>query len=190
MTVDTDLNSNYTSFFETNKEINRTSLLNKKDQPLKIYTESNFINEIETNNTISKGTENHVGLTTDSNSFESNKDRSSFSKSYINDKDNKNSFNKQTQRSLDRHLIEIELQMEKALLDNKTNSKSKKYNTIKHSFEEVIKLVPSISNSKLFHKLLVGYHEVVTSFSNENRELKEANNDLTNSKLVYNITLY
>lgn len=182
MTVNTDLNSNYTSFFETKtKELDKPFLINKRDQLSKLYTDTNFNNDIETNITLSKGTENQVGLTTDSNSFDSNNNRSSLSKSY-NDKENKNSFNKQTQKSLDRQLINIEVQMEKALLDNKTNSKSKKYNTIKHSFEEVIKIFPPISNTKLFQKMLVGYHEVVTSFSNENRELKETNNDLNISK--------
>ena len=53
----------------------------------------------------------------------------------------------------------------------------RKYNIIKHSFEELLKVLSSSNTNntqnKLLQKLLIGYHEVVTAFSVENRELKE-----------------
>ena len=79
----------------------------------------------------------------------------------------------------------IKNEMEKNLMQNPTNSKSKKYNTLKNSFEKFIKLfndyfynheLNSVLN--LLQKLIIGYHEVVLAFSGENRKLKELNNKL------------
>ena len=78
---------------------------------------------------------------------------------------------------------EIEKKMEKNLSENKQNSKSQKYNTLKHTFEDLLKLLQlNNSNNNIFNnllqKLLIGYHEVVSSFSQENRELKILNANL------------
>lgn len=66
------------------------------------------------------------------------------------------------------------------LKENKTNSKSKKYNVLKHSFEELIRMLTNNTNNnidnninRLLQRILVGYHEVVSAFSFENRDLKE-----------------
>ncbi len=72
------------------------------------------------------------------------------------------------------------MNLEKNLLENNTNSKSKKYNTIKHAFEDLLKLLQcnnkqNNSLNNLLQKLIIGYHEVVTTFSIENRELKQMN---------------
>lgn len=56
----------------------------------------------------------------------------------------------------------------------KNNSKSLKYNTLKSTFEQLIKAFPN-EQQKLLIKLLKGYHEVVFAFANENKSLKEAN---------------
>ena len=69
---------------------------------------------------------------------------------------------------------ELEQKLSLNLSQNKTNSKSMKYNTIKGIFEELIKAFPT-ENQSLLIKLLKGYHEVVFAFANENRSLKEAN---------------
>jgi uncharacterized coiled-coil protein SlyX len=81
---------------------------------------------------------------------------------------------------------DIKDELEKKLKQNPTNSKSKKYNTLKQSFEKLIKLFNEYFynndlNSILFllQKLLIGYHEVVSAFSSENRKLKELNYKLT-----------
>lgn len=90
---------------------------------------------------------------------------------------NKSLFNSTSNQKLNRQINEIEIKMDKSLKENKTNSKSKKYNIIKHSFEELLKVLSNNNTSntqnKLLQKLLIGYHEVVTAFSVENRELKE-----------------
>ena len=81
---------------------------------------------------------------------------------------------------------EIKDEMIKNLMQNPTNSKSKKYNTLKHSFEKLLKLFNDYFYNNelnvlltLLQKLLIGYHEVVCSFSSENRKLKELNYKLT-----------
>ncbi|MCQ2820941.1 MAG: hypothetical protein MJ252_27095 [archaeon] len=71
-------------------------------------------------------------------------------------------------------LTNLENQFIIKLSQNPTNSKSKKYNTVKNTFEDFIKAIP-LSNKKLLIKIITGYHEVVNAFVNENRTLKEAN---------------
>ena len=79
----------------------------------------------------------------------------------------------------------IKNEMDKNLKQNPTNSKSKKYNALKNGFEKFIKLfndyfynheLNSVLN--LLQKLIIGYHEVVLAFSEENRKFKELNNKL------------
>ena len=81
---------------------------------------------------------------------------------------------------------DIKDEMDKNLKQNPTNSKSKKYNTLKHSFEKLLKLFDEYFYNNDFNsffiflqKLLIGYHEVVSAFSSENRKLKELNYKLT-----------
>lgn len=69
--------------------------------------------------------------------------------------------------------------------DNPTNSKSKKYNTLKHAFENLLKLLGNTifkNNNSIINifleKILIGYHEVVSAFSVENRKLKQVNYNL------------
>ena len=99
-----------------------------------------------------------------------------------------------------KEVIDIQAEMEKNMKDNLTNSKSKKYNTLKHSFENLLKLLGntifknnnSIINT-LLEKILIGYHEVVSAFSQENRKLKQVNYNLNEqyekmSKDLFNLT--
>ncbi len=81
---------------------------------------------------------------------------------------------KNEMNSLKDIMKELEQKLSLNLSQNKTNSKSMKYNTIKGIFEELIKAFPT-ENQSLLIKLLKGYHEVVFAFANENRSLKEAN---------------
>ena len=81
-----------------------------------------------------------------------------------------------------KEVVEIQNNMEKKLKDNITNSKSKKYNTLKNTFEALLKYLGNTifkSNNViiniLLEKLLIGYHEVVSSFSAENKKLKQIN---------------
>ena len=81
-----------------------------------------------------------------------------------------------------KEVVEIQNNMEKKLKDNKTNSKSKKYNTLKNTFEALLKYLGNTifkSNNViiniLLEKLLIGYHEVVSAFSAENKKLKQIN---------------
>ena len=82
---------------------------------------------------------------------------------------------------------ELRNDLDHNLLQNPTNSKSKKYNTLRHSFEKLLKLFNAyfyMNNETnciylFLHQLLIGFHEVVIAFSAENRKLKELNYKLT-----------
>ena len=90
--------------------------------------------------------------------------------------DNNNSY------KIMKDIVEIQTEMEKKLRDNITNSKSRKYNALKNTFEILLKYLGKTvfkSNNViiniLLEKILIGYHEVVNAFSSENRKLKQIN---------------
>ena len=111
------------------------------------------------------------------------KNSSSFYKINYNN-NNHNNYDTNNYKFL-KEVVDIQSEMEKNMKDNTTNSKSKKYNTIKHSFEKLLKLLEntifknnnSIINTFL-EKILIGYHTVVSAFSLENRKLKQINYNL------------
>ena len=74
---------------------------------------------------------------------------------------------------------ELELKMSYKMSENKSNSKSVKYNTTKSILEELIKYFPKEGQTLLIN-LLKNYHEVVTAFLNENRKFQEQNQMFTN----------
>lgn len=85
-------------------------------------------------------------------------------------------------KSLYKQLEEIDLDIDKSMKEiKKTNSKSKKYNSIKHYFEILIKVLSNNSNLimiKILQKILCNIHEVVADYANENRNIKELNSTL------------
>ena len=96
-------------------------------------------------------------------------------------KDNTNNTIKLNEKIID-EINEIQDEMNKSLKQNPTNSKTKKYNILKHSFENFLKLIYSYELNILLEflqQLLIGYHDVFTAFSSENRKLKELNYKLT-----------
>lgn len=111
---------------------------------------------------------------------------------YCNTQLNSNNTNNKTNKIFfnDKNLIyeinDIEDEMNKNLKQNPTNSKSKKYNILKNYFEKLLKFLNNyFYNNELnvlcnyLQKLLVGYHEVVCAYSEENLKLKELNFKLT-----------
>lgn len=111
--------------------------------------------------------------------------------SSINASNNNNNNNQSSQNiqkiTFQKFITNLQNDMNKKLNDNPTNSKSKKYNTLKHAFEDLIKSLnnpntnyiydPILNN--LLERILIGYHEVVSAFSVENRKLKQLNLALT-----------
>lgn len=86
---------------------------------------------------------------------------------------------------------DLEIKLTYKLSQNKTNSKSVKYNTTKSILEELIKYFPE-EGKPLLLRLLKNYHEVVTAFLSENRKFQEQNELTTNKNLFLekeNITL-
>ena len=154
---------------------------NMKEQPLKLYkgnTTSKFTNlDIKTEQNNQSKFSNSLINNKSSLNINNNNINNTFNNLLVS---NKNTFNISTKEQLSKEINEIELNLEKNLLENNTNSKSKKYNTIKHAFEDLLKLLQcnnkqNNSLNNLLQKLIIGYHEVVTSFSIENRELKQMN---------------
>jgi hypothetical protein len=164
---------------------------NLKEQPFKLYKENMNINEVNNNNyqpekiyepKFSNSLINIASnLTPNTTNINNNNNNISNSLQISINIPNKNTFNISAKEQLSKRINEIELNLNKNLLENTANSKSKKYNTIKHAFEDLIRLLNNINNKSnntlntLLQKLLIGYHEVVSSFSIENRELKQSN---------------
>ena len=110
---------------------------------------------------------------------------------YCNTQLNSNNTNNKTNKiffndTLIHEINDIEEEMNKNLKQNPTNSKSKKYNTLKNFFEKLLKCLNNyFYNNELnslcnyLQKLLIGYHEVVCAYSEENLKLKELNFKLT-----------
>ena len=80
----------------------------------------------------------------------------------------------------------INKDLENELKQNLSNSKSKKYNAIKRSFDKFIKTINEFFLNNDLHpiflylqKILLGYHNVILAFSGENRKLKELNYKLS-----------
>ena len=154
---------------------------NMKEQPLKLYkgnTKSKFTNlNIKTEQNNQSKFSNSLINNKSSLNINNNNINNTFNNLLVS---NKNTFNISTKEQLSKEINEIELNLEKNLLENNTNSKSKKYNTIKHAFEDLLKLLQcnnkqNNSLNNLLQKLIIGYHEVVTTISIENRELKQMN---------------
>ena len=102
----------------------------------------------------------------------------------INHNNNYNNYDTNNYKFL-KEVVDIQIEMEKSMKDNPTNSKSKKYNTLKHAFENLLKLLGNTifkNNNSIINifleKILIGYHEVVSAFSVENRKLKQVNYNL------------
>jgi hypothetical protein len=79
----------------------------------------------------------------------------------------------------------IQSEMDRTMKISQVNSKSKKYNTIKHFFEKFLKKLNEYLNKNtfscinfFFQKIMNSYHEVVTSFSSENIKLRQSIEDL------------
>jgi len=79
----------------------------------------------------------------------------------------------------------IQSEMDRTMKISQVNSKSKKYNTIKHFFEKFLKKLNEYLNKNtfscinfFFQKVMIAYHEVVTSFSSENIKMRQSIEDL------------
>ena len=99
-----------------------------------------------------------------------------------NDSDNKFNTLSINDPKLIEEVNDINNELENNLKQNTTNSKSKKYNIIKRSFDKFITILNEhfLNNDinpiiLLLKKIIVGYHNVILAFSTENLKLKELN---------------
>ena len=192
----------YTHSLYDNNTISNISLykrnyFGKKEQPLKLYTDANAFNTHSNSN--KKKSNNIDNRHTNSN----NNNNCSFGDAFDNSKlINSNSHNNLSLSTSNvtvvstiiEKFIELESKMTKLLKENKTNSKSKKYNIAKQIFEEAIthittittflsKHLPDNNNNKdtsnpyiipsLLKTIIKTYHESFFAFSTENKILRE-----------------
>ena len=96
-------------------------------------------------------------------------------------KDNLKNKNNNKELQVNYILNNLELEMQRLLSENKTESKGKIYNTIRKIFDEAINVMNLSQIEKNFLKLiLIKYHDVVYAFSQENKALKQSGEHLQN----------
>ena len=150
-----------------------TSIKNKKvynNYHYKLSPQKNNITNI-----YNKSKEKNKLYNTQLNSNENNKNNKKNNNVFINEYFNNNKFIE----TID--FLQEEMN-EDLKYNNPTNSKSRKYNTLKHYFEKFLKVLNNyFYNNDLnilfsfLQKLLIGYHEVVSAFWAENLKFKELN---------------
>ena len=76
----------------------------------------------------------------------------------------------------------LQNEMDKNIKLNQANSKTKKYNALKHFFEKFLKKLNEYLNKNTFNcinlflqTIISGYHEIITSFSSENKDIHKLN---------------
>ena len=188
-------NNNINKYIEisgdNNIKNNITNIMNNKKiniqirQPLKLFEQNSSVNLT----TSSSG--NYKVNFTSSNydkkyikpNFK-NSNANTFYKINHDTKHNNNISNNQGEKII-KEVLDIQKEMEKNNKSNVTNSKTKKYNIIKHSFELLLKLLGNtifknnnIVINILLEKIIIGYHEVFNAFSIENKKLKQINYNL------------
>ena len=185
MINNTNNNNNTTqSFYEnpnnssSNVNIFKRNFYNKKDQPLKLYTDANAFN-----------THSNININTTPTNNNNKNLNSSLNENDVSDCSNKFALSSGggqngNCRINNEKFYDLEIKMEKMFKENKTNSKSRKYNITKFIFEEGIKnLGGNTIMQNFFRKILVTYHEVFLAFSTENKNFKEKTENLTNQNL-------
>jgi len=96
-------------------------------------------------------------------------------------KDNLKNKNNNKELQINYILNNLELEMQRLLSENKTESKGKIYNTIRKIFDKAINVMSLSQIEKNFLKLiLIKYHDVVYAFSQENKALKQSGEHLQN----------
>ena len=191
----------YTHSFYDNNTISNISLykrnyFGKKEQPLKLYTDANAFNNHTHSNSNKK--KSHIDNRHTSNN--NNNNNCSFGDAFDNSKlinsTSHNNLSISTSNTtvistIIEKFIELESKMTKLLKENKTNSKSKKYNTAKQIFEETITHITTITTflskhlpdnkdtlnpyiiPSLLKTIIKTYHESFFAFSTENKILRE-----------------
>jgi hypothetical protein len=145
-----NLRHNFLSNYMNNK-LNKSLIKNSSSKysnfPTKIYNDSNDESLILNNPEIMI---NHTDNNFNTNNYNINKSN----------KELANIFN------------ELESKLNIRLSENKTNNKTKTYNILQRTFEEIIQVFPE-NNQHLLKVLLKGYHDLITKHFTENRTLKD-----------------
>ena len=196
----------YTHSFYDNNTISNISLykrnyFGKKEQPLKLYTDANAFNNNNHTYSSTHKKKSNVDRQTSSNNNCSFGDAFENSKLINSNSHNNLSLSTSNNSNVIPNVIEkfneLETKMTKMLKENKTNSKSKKYNITKQIFEETITHFTTITtflsqhlpehnnnnNNKdipspyiitsLLKNIIKTYHEAFFAFSTENKILRE-----------------
>ena len=199
--------NNFSKFIEISgdkkntKNIINNNIINKKinlqiRQPTKLFEQNSSSINLTTSNSNNykvNFTNTNIYYPNNKKGIRPNLTNSNSNTSYkINHNNNRNiKTNINETKSIDmtekiiKEVSDIEKELGKNLKNNISNSKSRKYNTIKHYFELLLKTLGNtiFKNSNgvinaLLEKILIGYHEVFNAYSMENRKLKQVNYNL------------
>ena len=180
--------------------ISNNNIINKKinlqiRQPTKLFEQNSSVNLTTSNSSNYKVnfTNSNFYYNNDKKGIKPNLTNSNSNMNYKNNHNNNRNYknNLNENKSIDmtekiiKEVLNIENEFVKNLKNNVSNSKSRKYNTIKHYFEVLLKTLGNtiFKNNNgviktLFEKILIGYHEVFNAYSMENRKLKQINYNL------------
>ena len=190
---------NFTKYIEIsgdkkNSKHNITNIMNSKKiniqirQPMKLFEQNSSVNL--TTSTSGNYNINYTNSNNEKKYIKPNLKNSNSSTYYKINNNNKNTKyniydNNNNGEKLIKEVLNIQTEMEKNIKNNITNSKTKKYNIIKHAFEVLLKLLGNavFKNNNiiikiLLEKIIIGYHEVFNAFSTENKKLKQINYSL------------
>ena len=190
---------NFTKYIEIsgdkkNSKHNITNIMNSKKiniqirQPMKLFEQNSSVNL--TTSTSGIYNINYTNSNNEKKYIKPNLKNSNSSTYYKINNNNKNTKyniydNNNNGEKLIKEVLNIQTEMEKNIKNNITNSKTKKYNIIKHAFEVLLKLLGNavFKNNNiiikiLLEKIIIGYHEVFNAFSTENKKLKQINYSL------------
>ena len=209
-----NVNINNETCFSKNEKTLSNNISQNRYQPLQLYNDTTTINLggsynfHQYFNTIinNKNNENAYNSSQKTNSiynksptnnnkliphiFKKNSEKTIYFNTQLNSNENKKkdcTNNIFYNEKLLKEIKDIKNEMNQNLKQNPTNSKSKKYNTLKHSFEKLLKIINNYFFNKFefnpvfdfLQNLFIGYHDVVTAYSTENLNLKELNYKLT-----------
>lgn len=156
-----------------NNHPNFVSTINKKEQPLKLYTDTNSLKPgFKTIQYLNRNSSTELNLNNRDNFFTSNNCNSGD----IEPLERSNVFTSSTiNKIFNEKIFDLEVKFDKMIKENVNNSKSRRYNITKLILDEFVKSISQTSSvlSNFLRKILYSYHTSFSMFANENKELKD-----------------
>ncbi len=154
-----NLLNNFPKHTHTNTNISITFIKNNNNHS-KNFEEPKLYNDTGRSNSKTNNTNNNITNNTNTN--------------------NNNNYDKSKNEDIEKlinlkdEFERIENKIKDSLNNNVTYNKNKRYNIIQNIFQETIEILPE-ENQNLFKSILNEIHDVICTYSKENRRLKEEN---------------